>query len=1123
MTLAVLPASNFSCLQPYAQQLVRLGMLSERYFAEDPNTCLLKLRQFGEGLAQHVASRVGSYTSSQEAQIDLIRRLQDLGFLPREIAQLFSELRRAGNAANHALAGDHRLALSTMKVAWQLGVWAHRTFEDASFRSGPFIPPASPQDETQALQEELEALRAALDSHRSAHQKATVRLVAAETQLQETVEERAFWEQMALEAEQAKTEVERALTAAQLSAASQPKVVASYVKAAREAASKLYLDEADTRRLIDSQLRQAGWEADSIELTHKRGARPMKGKNLAIAEWPTQAGRADYVLFLGEMPIGIVEAKRKNTDVSAALQQSLRYSRGFNLGPDMASPGGPWSQCSVPFLFSSNGRPYLQQLETLSGVWFRDVRRSENLAHALNGWYTPDGLSELLKQDHHTAHTQLEKEGFEYQLDLRPYQRDAIRAVETKLAEGEREMLLAMATGTGKTKTCIALIYRLLKVRRFRRVLFLVDRSALGEQAAGAFKETRLESIDTFAEVFGIKELDEISPGPETSVHLATVQGMVKRVLTPSQDAAPPPIDQYDCIVVDECHRGYLLDRELSELELTFRDFEDYVSKYRSVLDHFAAVKIGLTATPALHTSQIFGAPIFTYSYRQAVLDGFLVDYEPVHKIVTELAQNGIEWKVGEEVAVYRPATTQLELFNTPDQIKVDLKDFHRKVITENFNRVVCQVLAKEIDPSGNGKTLIFCATDSHADMVVKLLKEAFAEQYGGVDDDAVVKITGAADKPLQLIRSYKNEKMPNVAVTVDLLTTGIDVPEICTLVFIRKVGSRILFDQMLGRATRRCDAIQKEIFRVFDAAGTFEDLKDLTEMKPVVVNPRIPFTQLLQELSELKGEEERSTVREQLVAKLQGKKRYLTEVACQDIERMTGSSVEELVEFLAKSSVSEVVAFVAKHTGLGEILDRKGQGQGFGVLVSGHDDSLIEVSRRYGDSAKPEDYLAAFKTFLESSGNQIPALVAVLSRPRELTRKQLREVAMELDRAGFTETRLRSAWNDLTNEDIAAGIIGHIRRAALGDPLVPFEQRVQLALQKLLSSRYWTAPQRDWLKRLAAQTLANGLVDREALDDPNLLWRRDGGGFARLNRVFDGEFDKVLETFNETLWQKTA
>ncbi len=153
-----------------------------------------------------------------------------------------------------------------------------------------------------------------------------------------------------------------------------------------------------------------------------------------------------------------------------------------------------------------------------------------------------------------------------------------------------------------------------------------------------------------FANIFGIKELDEQLPDNDTALHIATVQGMVKRLLYPSGDQSLPPVDQYDCIIVDECHRGYLLDRELSDTELSFRDFDEYISKYRRVLDYFDAVKIGLTATPAQHTSEIFGKPIFNYSYREAVIDGYLVDHEPPIQIKTQLSIEGIHWQAGETI-----------------------------------------------------------------------------------------------------------------------------------------------------------------------------------------------------------------------------------------------------------------------------------------------------------------------------------------------------------------------------------------------------------------------------------------------------------------------------------------
>ena len=1119
--------SNFSVLNQHNEQLLRLGMLAEKYFADDPNTCLIKLRQLGESLAKMLAARTGLYVSPEETQHDLLRRLQDGGVLPREIFQIFGEVRRAGNAASHALSGDHRTALTALKLSWQLGLWFHRTFKDAGYKSGPFIPPQPPKDETSELRAELDQLRKALTEYRATHSEVAEKLSSTEASLREAKDEQAFWESMAAETEQAKAALEKNLAEQQSIAAVQPKdVFVKLVTAANSAASAVQLDEADTRKLIDQQLRLAGWEADSETLRFNKGTRPEKNRNRAIAEWPSESGPADYVLFVGLTPVATVEAKRKNIDVSGSLQQAKRYSRTFTPSAETSLTPENWGNDAayrIPFAFSSNGRPFLRQLATKSGIWFCDLRRSDNLGHPLDGWYTPEGLTALIQRDEVRAHAQLAITPFNYGFLLRYYQQDAIRAAEQAIEHGQREMLLAMATGTGKTKTCVALIYRLLKAKRFRRILFLVDRSALGEQAANAFKDTRMENLQTFADTFGIKELDDQTPDTETTVHIATVQGMVQRLLYAADGSTPLAVDQYDCIVVDECHRGYLLDRELSETEMTFRGYEDYISKYRRVLDYFDACKIGLTATPALHTTQIFGPPIYTYSYREAVIDGFLVDYEPPIQIKTELSTHGITWKVGEEVKVYNARNNQIELFNAPDEIKLEVEDFNRKVITEPFNRVICEYLAQELDPASRQKTLIFCVTDAHADMVVNLLKKAFATQYGSVDDDAVIKITGAADKPLQLIRRYKNERNPSVAVTVDLLTTGIDVPEICNLVFLRRVNSRILFDQMLGRATRLCDEIEKETFLVFDAVQIFEALGDLTAMQPVVVNPKISFTQLAQELASVSDDESRQLVRDQFLAKLQNKKRHLSEKSARDFETKAGMTPDEFIRQLKAMPPGEVAAWFTQNPDLGEILDRKSDGSAPPLFISEHADKLHSAARGYGQAKKPADYLKEFTAFIQSHSNDLPALMTVLTRPRDLTRKQLRELALELDKAGFTETNLAAAWREMTNQDIAARIIGFIRQAAIGDALLPYSERVDHALQTILASKPWTAPQRDWLKRIAAQTKANQLVDREALDDPDLVFKRDGGGFHRLDKIFNGQLQQVLESFNDSMWWQDA
>jgi type I restriction enzyme R subunit len=1114
-------STNFLHLQSYDEQLFRLGVLAERYFPEDPNTALLKLRQLGELLAQQTASRFGIELRFEETQQVLLRRLEAEDCLDREIAELFHVLRRKGNLANHELQGDHATALKTMRMAWQLGVWFHRTFSDPEFRSGPFQPPPPPATHDQALQAELDELRQALATYQASAGLNSEQLAQTEAQLRQALQEQQEWEQLAAAVEVDKEALAARLAELQAAASRQGSgAMAALRQASQQAAQRLELNEAATRELIDAQLRQAGWEADTQALRYGAGARPQKNRNRAIAEWPTSSGPADYVLFAGLTPMAAVEAKRANKDVAGVLPQAQRYCRDFQPSSELAEPSqrwGPDGDYRIPFAFSSNGRPYLRQLRTKSGIWFRDLRRAEHLAAPLDGWYSPEGLKELARQDVAAADAQLRREAFSYGFPLRPYQRRAIEASEAAIAAGQRELLLAMATGTGKTKTCIALIYRLLKTGRFRRVLFLVDRSELGIQAADAFKETRMESLQSFADIYGIKELGEREAESDTKVHIATVQAMVQRLLLGNEEDRPT-VDTYDLIVVDECHRGYLLDRELSDRELGFRDFNDYVSKYRQVLELFDAVKIGLTATPALHTVEIFGQPVFVYSYREAVVDGYLVDHEPPIRISTKLSTEGIEWAAGEEVKLFDPATAAIERFITPDQLRFEVETFNRKVLTESFNREVCKVLADELDPFSAQKTLIFAASDPHADLVVMLLKEAFNKRYGSVADDAVAKITGASDRPKELIRRYKNEAFPNVAVTVDLLSTGVDVPAICNIVFLRRMNSRILYDQMIGRATRLCEAIGKDSFRIFDAVRIYEALQPFTAMQPVVVNPKISFQQLLSEL-ESTGDEEAVLVREQLVAKLRRKQRHLSENSAARFRLLTGEEPPEFIQRLQQLPIAEARRWLATIPELGELLDTQWQGPAEPQFLSDHDDELRAIERGYGDAQRPEDYLEGFTAFVRDPGNDLPALTTVLQRPWELTRANLRALRLALDARGYSETSLATAWRETTNQEMAASIMGYIRQAALGDPLVPYEQRVEKALQRILASRSWTTPQRQWLQRIANQTKAITIVDREALDDDALIFRREGGGWQRLDRMFAGQLDGLLRDFQRAVW----
>jgi type I restriction enzyme R subunit len=404
---------NFAHLRPYDEQLFRLGSLAERYFPDDPNTALLKLRQLGELLAQHVASRFGLELREEETQQLLLRRLECDGVLEREVAELFHGLRRKGNLANHDLQGDHATALKILRMAWQLGVWFHRTFGVPDFRSGPFEPPQPPVAGDQELEAELSALRDALAAFQSADGQAAQQLAQTEAQLSQALQEQQEWEQIAAGAEADKAALVARLAELQMAAQRQgAAAMASLKQASRQATERLELDEAATRLLIDGQLRQAGWEADTEQLRYSKGARPQKNRNLAIAEWPTSSGPADYVLFVGLTPYAAVEAKRANTDVAGKVPQAERYCRDFQSSAEaeVKSNGwGPHGEYRIPFAFSSNGRPFLNQLRTKSGIWFRDLRRSENLSGPLERWYSPEGLKALARQDLDLADQQLRR------------------------------------------------------------------------------------------------------------------------------------------------------------------------------------------------------------------------------------------------------------------------------------------------------------------------------------------------------------------------------------------------------------------------------------------------------------------------------------------------------------------------------------------------------------------------------------------------------------------------------------------------------------------------------------------------------------------------------------------
>jgi len=312
----------------------------------------------------------------------------------------------------------------------------------------------------------------------------------------------------------------------------------------------------------------------------------------------------------------------------------------------------------------------------------------------------------------------------------------------------------------------------------------------------------------------------------------------------------------------------------------------------------------------------------------------------------------------------------------------------------------------------------------------------------------------------------------------------------------------------------------EKETFRIFDAVDLYPNLQNLTQMKPVVVNPSITLEQLFRELADADDDDHRREIRDQALAKLHRRLRRMPQDARRRYEAEAGEAPDALVDRLKNSPLSELSAWVKAHPGLGRILDWDTEGQGRLLPISHHPDELVEISRRYGGGVKPEDFLDGFTAFIRGNVNTIVALTMVVQRPRDLSRSQLRALKLELDGMGYSETALRTAWQDARNEDIAASIVGFIRQAAIGDPLVPYGERVQAAMRRILSSRQWTDPQRRWLRRIGEQLEREIVVDREALDQEPF---RADGGFTRLNKVFGGTLENVLSDIGEEIWKKAS
>ncbi len=1125
---------NFTFLGTYWPDFAQIMEFAENYVYTDPASSKNKSGLFVELMVREILRIENiSEPETENSNYTRIKLLKNNGLLPYDVNQWITQVRLSRNNSTHENRASSQEALLVLGFAYHIAVWFMQVYGNGAFKAQDFVKPEPPKrvpDYTRLVlnqERKIEEQNETIASKESELAASSALLLERERLL---AQQQAIIEKLTKERELLKVSTPQSVLTKQERQESSAKAILN----AR-------LTEDETRKLIDERLRKVGWEADTKNLRYSKGTRPQKGRKIAIAEWPVnptkkQDDRADYALFIGEQLIGIIEAKAYEKSVYAIIDnQCHEYARNIK-EEDEKYCMGKWQsgfqkeQFKVPFVFATNGRPYLKQIETESGIWFHDLRKITNVPKPLQGWYSPEDLLAKFKQNIDEADQELENLPYDFLrdpdgLNFRYYQLKAVEKVEEAVINGKTQILLAMATGTGKTRTILGMVYRFLKTNRFRRILFLVDRTALGEQAQDVFNDVKLEDLQPLNKIYNINSLDDIELAGETRIQVATVQGMVARIMGEDKERIPSSGD-FDCIIIDEAHRGYTLDRELSEAELLYRDQNDFISKYKKVIEYFDAVRIGLTATPALHTTQIFGNPVYNYSYREAVIDGYLVDYDAPHIIKTELNQHGIHHKKGENLAHYNPVIK--ELLNPEeldDELDFDVEDFNKNVITPSFNKAALSEIAKYIDPENEEKTIIFAVNDRHADEIVNQLREIYKEQE--IPSAAIEKITcaiGDRTRVQNAIKRFKNEHYPTIAVTVDLLSTGIDVPEVTKIVIMRRVKSRILYEQMLGRATRLCPKINKTHFDIYDAVDLYSYLDEFSSMKPVVSNPSVTFDELFAGYEKVDDEEHIKFINDQIIAKLQRVKRHMDET---QINYFTINSNYESVEDFLKA--------VRKCKNESEdackelLLKKKDAFSAFKIQktdthyipISDKEDCVREVVRGFGKGQEPADYLESFSAYLKANRNKIEALEIVCARPADLTLSDLRNLRKTLDSNGYNSIQLNTAVQQLTKEECAADIITLVRRYAIGSPLVPHEERIHNAVKKLCKAHDFTAGEKKWIERIEKYLINESVLNAKTFDE-YLAWRNQGG-FSKVNKIFNNTLGSIIKELNTYLYEDKA
>jgi type I restriction enzyme R subunit len=906
------------------------------------------------------------------------------------------------------------------------------------------------------------------------------------------------------------------------------------------------------RDKIDKLLETSGWN-----IQNKKHIALSAGPGVAVREYYTDIGPADYILFVDRKPVGVIEAKKEEEGVrlTTVEEQSTEYAKSklkhLNNDP-------------LPFVYESTG--------TLTR--FTDYSDPKPRSRPVFTFHRPETFREWLKKPKSLRGRLLDLPDLPIQ-GLRDCQINATNNLEGSFKDNRPRALIQMATGSGKTFAAITFIYRLLKFADAKRILFLVDTRNLGEQAEQEFMGY-LPNDDNrkFTELYNVQRLKSSYVATDSQVCISTIQRLYSilkgedlddkaeetnpgEIQWGKRDPLPviynekTPIEFFDFIVIDECHRSIY-------------------NLWKQVLEYFDAFLIGLTATPDKRTFGFFNQNIVSeYTHEEAVADGVNVGYN-VYLIETEITKKGsVVWK-GEYVDVREKLSRRKRWQQLDEDVAYSAKSLDDEVVNPNQIRAIVKTYKEkwpEIFPHRKEvpKTLIFAKTDSHADDIIQIVREEFAE-----GNSFCKKVTYLADEdPKSVLAQFRNDYNPRVAVTVDMIATGTDVKPLECLIFMRDVKSRNYFEQMKGRGTRTVNLddlrkvtpsaqYTKDHYVIVDAVGVTKSLK--TDSRPLERKPTVALKDLLAAVAVGAHDEDLFTT---LAGRLGRLSKIMTEKeAGQFKQKSKGKPIGEVVKDLLHAYDPDMIESVARrefNLTAEDIPTQQQLGDAQDKLITkaastftGELNTFIENVRKVheqiidiinpdtvefaGWDGQAKDQAAQlvqdFRTYIETYKDEITSLQIFYNQPyrrKELTYSMIKELLerIKADKPILAPLRIWKAYEqieavgggNLINELVA--LVSLIRRiTGIDGVLTPYNKTVDKNFQAWVFKKQagplkFTSEQMEWLRMMKEHIAASIHIGKDDLDYAPFDAQ---GGIGKMWQLFGDQTDTIIDEINEAL-----